>query len=212
MKKRVRRTKEEARRLILDATEELVREHGPNGLRVADVAKRVEMHETNIFHHFGSRSGLLQALVGRAIDAGGTRLLHALGESLGATREGREEAFAKIFDVIQQTGTGRLYGWLLLAGLMNDAQPPDLERLVPAIRAWHAAAFEGRGARPSDDDYRSMTLFIATLWLGEAIGGEVLAQAAGYDDPQAALVKHRRWISRMVFGWLEYEAQQSESA
>ena len=64
--KRIRRTAEEARRLILDAAEERLARQGPEGLRLQDIARDVGISHPAILHHFESREGLVRALVGRA--------------------------------------------------------------------------------------------------------------------------------------------------
>ncbi|MDO9127858.1 MAG: helix-turn-helix domain-containing protein, partial [Parvibaculum sp.] len=64
--KRVRRTAEEARRLILDAAEERLAKQGPEGLRLQDIARDVGISHPAILHHFESREGLVRALIARA--------------------------------------------------------------------------------------------------------------------------------------------------
>jgi len=52
-KKRVRRTKEEAQRVILDAAEERLANGGPEALRLQDIAADVGISHPAILHHFG---------------------------------------------------------------------------------------------------------------------------------------------------------------
>ena len=59
---RRRRDPEAARAEILAAAEQLVFEQGPQGLKIKAVAQAVGMTHPTILHHFGSASGLLQAL------------------------------------------------------------------------------------------------------------------------------------------------------
>ncbi|MBO6753542.1 MAG: helix-turn-helix transcriptional regulator [Spongiibacter sp.] len=61
-KKRVRRTKEEAQRVILDAAEERLANGGPEALRLQDIAADVGISHPAILHHFESRDGLVLAL------------------------------------------------------------------------------------------------------------------------------------------------------
>src|SRR5687767_8641945 len=62
---RIRRTAEDARTAILDATERRLVEHGPSGIRLQDVAADVGVSHPTILHHFGSRERLVEAVIHR---------------------------------------------------------------------------------------------------------------------------------------------------
>ena len=64
--KRLRRTPEEARRLILDTAQALLASTGPQGLRLQDIAAAAGISHPLILHHFGSREGLVRALTREA--------------------------------------------------------------------------------------------------------------------------------------------------
>ena len=66
--KRVRRTPQDARRLILDAAEASMVSKGPAGIRLQDVARAAGASHSNVLHHFGSRAGLIEALNRRTLD------------------------------------------------------------------------------------------------------------------------------------------------
>lgn len=206
VKKRVRRSKEEAQSIILDATEALILEGGPDSFRVTEVAEKAGMHQTNVFHHFGSREGLMQALVARLLDDGAKRALRAFGEALGAGPDERKEALARVFDVIQEKGVGKLYGWLLLSGRLDRSVAPDFSPMLNGMRAWRSAAFQDRLASQDDKVLKQLLYLITVVWLGDAIGGTVMARGVGYEDPEAARREFRRWLSEMVIGWMERQA------
>src|SRR5262245_59751956 len=63
--RRVRRTAEEARELILDAAEAQLAKDGPDSLRLVQLARSVGMSHPAILHHFGNRAGLVRAVVQR---------------------------------------------------------------------------------------------------------------------------------------------------
>ena len=67
--KRVRRTPDEARRLILEAAQAAIARTGPEGLRLHDIAAAAGVSHPLILHHFGSRAGLVRALTREAIIA-----------------------------------------------------------------------------------------------------------------------------------------------
>lgn len=197
-KKRKRRSKEEARRVILDAAEEVVLEQGPDAFSVTEVAERAGMHQTNVFHHFGTREALLDELIKREMQAGSKRALQALGEALGARAEDRDEAFARIFDVTQTKGIGRLYGWMLLSGRIGDDALPDLAPIMRAARAWRATMDEPEAT--SQDDLNMMVYTWLLVWLGESIGGDLFAKALGFADPERARGDFHLWLARMANG------------
>ena len=57
--KRVRRTAEEAKMMILDAAERRLRELGPAGIKLQELAADVGVSHPAILHHFGSRDRLV---------------------------------------------------------------------------------------------------------------------------------------------------------
>ena len=60
--KRIRRTPQEARALILDAAEACMAKAGPAGLRLQEVAEVAGVSHPTILHHFESREGLIRAV------------------------------------------------------------------------------------------------------------------------------------------------------
>lgn len=62
-KTRVRRTVDEARRLILEAAERRLAAGGAEAVRVQSVAADVGVTDAAVHYHFGSRQGLLDAVV-----------------------------------------------------------------------------------------------------------------------------------------------------
>ena len=70
--KRVRRTPDEARRLILDTAQAAIARTGPEGLRLHDIAAAAGVSHPLILHHFGNRAGLVRALTRVAVAELGT--------------------------------------------------------------------------------------------------------------------------------------------
>ena len=68
MSKRIRRTPEEARALILRAARERLSRTGPEGLRLQDIAADAGISHPSILHHFGNREGLVRALTREAAE------------------------------------------------------------------------------------------------------------------------------------------------
>jgi len=112
--RRIRRRPEEARLLILEAAEQLLVEGGPRAVQVRAVAQRVGMTDAGVTHHFGSRDGLLVALLRH----GGRRMRHAiedatrswvehgasLGELVGAIADVYEEGYSELAIALHAAG------------------------------------------------------------------------------------------------------------
>src|SRR5690349_14922747 len=77
-----RRSAEEAQRVILDAAESRLAQVGPAGLRLQEVAADAGIAHPTILHHFGSREGLIHAVVQRALGALYTDLMRELQREL----------------------------------------------------------------------------------------------------------------------------------
>jgi len=92
---------EEARARILDAAGEQLRITGPSGLRLDPIAEELGVSRQALLHHFGTRDGLIAAVVQRGLDDLQTELATALagltdlGENPGRVLE---RAFEVIVD------------------------------------------------------------------------------------------------------------------
>lgn len=136
---RVRRSPEEARRLILDAAEKLLAEGGVAAVQVRAIAAAVGMTDAGVSHHFGTRDRLLSALLrhgGRKIRAGVAEVLDSwLGQ--GADLGELVDALA----VLYRRGYGELAVALHAAG-WRDEGAGMLDPLVDALHALRPDAAE----------------------------------------------------------------------
>jgi TetR/AcrR family transcriptional regulator, repressor for neighboring sulfatase len=111
-KTRVRRTPEAARENILAAAEALLVDHGPQAIKLADVAKAAGVVHANVIHHFGSISGVETALM--------ERMIRRLADKIIAGFNGEDAApgfgAQALFDAFQAKGAARLAAWLELTG------------------------------------------------------------------------------------------------
>lgn len=195
---RRRRTAAAARLEILDAAEHKLRESGPDSIRLQDVAREVGISHPAILHHFGSREGLVEAVVRRAFE----NLQHELVRELSAPEIGAErtaELLERVFRVLGDRGYARLLAWLLLSELEPRETPSDL--LVVA-RAAHAHRTAERGDAPFEDTL--FTILLAALAMfADAIAGDAMRKSAGLEgDPEAAK-RFRTWLARMLVDHVE---------
>ncbi|MEV4319065.1 helix-turn-helix domain-containing protein [Actinocrispum sp. NPDC049592] len=173
---RVRRTPDEARRLILDAAEKLLAEGGVAAVQVRALAARVGMTDAGISHHFGTRDRLLEALLrhgGRKIRAG---VEEVLGSWLnkGADLGELVEALA----VLYRQGYGELAVALHAAGWRDEGSG----MLDPVVDALHAL-------RPADVPKEDTRLAVAALHQAlatEPLYGPAFRRSAGLDNPDPA--------------------------
>jgi AcrR family transcriptional regulator len=174
---RVRRTRDEARQLILDAAARLLVEGGPRAVEMRAVAQRVGMTDAGVAHHFGSRDALLAALLRQ----GGRRIRAAVAEATGRWLEEPvcvETLIAAIATVYAE-GYGELAIAVHAAGWRDDGGG----MLAPVVDALHAAR---AGARPSRAETRLAVAALHQALATEAAYGPAFRRSAGIKDPAAA--------------------------
>ncbi|MGV8997966.1 MAG: TetR/AcrR family transcriptional regulator [Parvibaculaceae bacterium] len=203
--KRVRRSAEEARRLILDAAELRLTSQGPEGIRLQDIARDVGISHPAILHHFESREGLVTALIARTSDQLRDKILSALKSKHGGDDQiDATEIITNVFEALSDKGTARLLSWMLLTGRTRDRERDRSTSgaLVTDIAAeLHNQRIEAaaRNNRPAPD--KEDTVFIAMLTasaaFGDAIIGRELANDAGLD--QAGIARFRAWFAKLLY-------------
>jgi len=191
--KRVRRTPEEARRLILEAAEADMGASGPAGLRLEAVAKAAGVSHPTILHHFGSREGLIQALNLKTIQQLKSVLLDVLSTAPATSEDAISSTFAAYRDGLAQR----------MVWLMQSKQPmgavglPAFDELVEAL---HAMRLRISGSEPKFDieDTRAIVHLTTIAAFGDAIIGARLRRAG--DASQEALLRARfeHWFGEML--------------
>lgn len=199
--RRVRRTGEEARKLILDAAERRLAEIGPEGIRLQDIAADVGISHPAILHHFQNREGLVAALVERTM----AHLRDALVKVIERGQSGHLDTDAMmdaVFDTLSDRGHARLLAWLTLTNRVAPAKDSGremLRELTDLVHAMLSRAAAGEGKPPPDkDETRFYILLAATTAFGEAIVGSGLYQAAGLTDIPSARSWFRERVKRLV--------------
>jgi AcrR family transcriptional regulator len=145
------RKKERTRAAILEAADQLAREHGFDRLRVRDLIERIEISEATFFNYFPARSALLDAWLedrlanafadlathGEAGRAGIRRCIRELArdaaraEGLGAAAWRRANLAAAIRGAIERGGLPTALAAARDAGeLRRDLEPSELAELL----------------------------------------------------------------------------------
>lgn len=160
--KRVRRTPEEAKKLILDAAESSMGAEGPAGLRLQDVAKKAGVSHPTILHHFGNREGLVRALHQRAL----AELQAAVVGQMGSA--GGLHATFKVY----RDGIAQRMLWLMQS-------PENLPRtgigvfdaIADALHAERVKHARPGGPAPDMEDTRAVVHLVAIAAFGDALIG-----------------------------------------
>lgn len=195
---RRRRTAAQARLEILDVAERQLRAAGPDSIRLQDVAREVGVSHPAILHHFGSREGLVEAVVRRGFE----RLQSELVRELGTLEPGVEqtaELLERVFRVLGERGYARLLAWLLLSNRDPSEPSHELETVAMAAHV-HRTAQQGRA--PFEDTLFAI-LLAALAMFADGIAGDAMRRSAGLgDDPEAAK-RFREWLARLLIEHVE---------
>ena len=190
--KRIRRTPEEARSLILYAAEACMTKAGPAGLRLQEVAEVAGVSHPTILHHFESREGLIRAVH--------LKSLGQLREVLTAAMTGANASIqpvAATFAAFREGLAQRLL-WILQSG------PPPAGSALPIFEEMvdHLHAIRLRLAQPGEtidiEDTRAMIHLTVVAAFGDAVIGQRLRRSP---TPQADAEDARRfadWYARLL--------------
>lgn len=196
-RKRQRRTADEARREILEATEKRLAESGPDGIRLQQIAADVGLSHPAILHHFGSREGLIRAVVARAIERLEADLIDKLTVAQTEDASAAEDLIEEVHEVFGRRGHARVLAWLLLSGHHIE---PGSGRLQNVALAAHQRRLASRESdEPIDyEDTLFRALLIAFAMFGDAVAGQSIRANAGLDDDPEAPKRFRHWLARLM--------------
>jgi AcrR family transcriptional regulator len=190
--RRVRRSPEEARRLILETAQALIARTGPEGLRLQDIAAEAGISHPLILHHFKSRAGLVRALTQETAAEFKDRLVAALAQPDLST----EALIDRVFDAFAG-GLAQRLAWLALVDPEGEAAEPATiqgEIAETLHRRRVAAAPPGRQISREDTEWLMHLVEVAAF--GEAMHGIRLRQGLRADDD--ATRRFRAWFAALL--------------
>lgn len=193
---RKRRAAADARDEILAAAERRLIEHGPAALRLQDVAAEVGVSHPAILHHFGSREGLVRAVVERAIGTLQDDLVQALA---GAGKFAGDTLLDRVFDMLATRGHARLMAWLLLSGydpLDGTEVRTKWHEIIDATHAARVAMHPDRA--PAREDTAFTVVLSALALFGQAISGPSTFHAAGLGRGPRVDDRFRSWLAALL--------------
>ncbi len=190
---RVRHSADEAKRMILEAAEKRLRDGGPAAVRVQLVARDVGLTDAAVHHHFGSREGLVRALLRHA--AGGLRgQIETAAHSWGEGSRDLSSLTDLISDCYERRGYARLAMWLTLSGARGN-RSGMLSGLVDVLQGDREIEAREPGTAPPT---RTETQFIVALFhmvqVAEPLFGEAMRRSAGLPSDDASRDQFRAWV------------------
>jgi AcrR family transcriptional regulator len=194
---RRRRSAAETRSAILEAAERRLLGGGPEAIRLQEIAADAGISHPAILHHFGSREGLVEAMVLRGIG----RLQEQFLEGWPSVKEPDiEGVLDRFYEVASHRGIARMLAWLILSGQGNRTMTPGVFK--PAAERMHAgrvrrALNQGRRSPELEETLCAAThLFI--LVLGDSLFGPTVRRAIGLGSGADMTRRYRRWLSKVV--------------
>jgi AcrR family transcriptional regulator len=189
---RRRLSAKDARKRILEAAERELMRVGPEGLRLTDLARELRISHPAILHHFGSREGLVAAVVQQTMSKLSEDLMAGLRDA-----PDQDRLMDMVAEVCTGRGFARLSAWLMLSGRAGalPAKPDfPIRRMAEAVHAL-------RQRHTPDASYED-TLFVLQLvaiaLLGDAIFGAAVRRASALEATPAAAQEFRRRLARLL--------------
>jgi AcrR family transcriptional regulator len=198
--KRIRRSPEEARRLILDAAEAGMASRGPAGIRLQDVARAAGVSHSNVLHHFGSRAGLIEALNRRTVED----LKSVLLEMMKAAHSSTEDIIGLAF-AAYRNGLAQRTLWVLQAPTRRGAQTlPVFEEVVAALEGRLLGTASPR-VNVDKAHIRAIVHLTTIAAFGDALIGARLRRCSSADEP-AARRRFEKWFGALLDTYSEASA------
>jgi AcrR family transcriptional regulator len=191
---RIRRTAESARAAILDVAEQRLRDAGPDALRLQDVAAAAGMSHSTLLHHFGSREGLMQAVIERAA----LSLQEDLVRALGPDQPDGTAMLERVANTFIERGHARVIAWLLLTGHNPLVTPAAHAGWQAIAKATHARRGKKGKKPPSFEDTQFTVLLSWMAVFAQAIAGRALSETAGLPGDAATEKRFRSWLAGLL--------------
>jgi AcrR family transcriptional regulator len=199
--KRVRRSPEEARTLILDAADRVFRTHLPDSVGLKEIAREAGVSHALVTHYFGTYGGLVEAALERRL----ARVREALVTQLFVAHDEKatvSELLATYRRAIAHAAadplTIRLGTWATMSGRLT--QEDFSAHRVQGLKLL-ADALEKRTDVPREDlEFCLVASFaLTTVW---TVGGHALSGALGQKREKAADERFEQRVSAMIDGFL----------
>ena len=179
IKKRRRRTPEEAREEILDAAEKILLTDGPSELKFQRLAKVAGISQSNVHHHFGGIPEIEGALIERVLGDSIKDLSQVLIRFVQDDEDSRvENAVDRLFEVSMTERNMKVIAWLYLSAQgehFNEVAEP-LE-LIQSLSVSHIGQIVGK--ERAEEITPIIFYQIAITIVGEGIVGQAARDGLG---------------------------------
>ena len=195
-KPRRRRDAASARAAILDAADRHLVTVGPSGIRLQEVAADAGVSHPTVLHHFGSREGLVKAVITRSLAEINARLVEAIAQSTGEVAQ-VAAMLDGVFDALAAHGRARVVMWLALEGqrIEGDAR---LASVVDATHALRKARRDGQRRTLAREDTAHVVVLATLALLGAAVMGPAVLENAGLARDAGAEGRFRGWLAALL--------------
>jgi AcrR family transcriptional regulator len=190
--RRVRRSPEEARRLILETAQALIERTGPEGLRLQDIAAEAGISHPLILHHFKSRAGLVRALTRQTAAEFKDRLVAAMAQPELTT----EALINRVFDAFAG-GLAQRLAWLAIMDPGGEAdEPATVQSEIAETLHKRRVAAAPPGREVTREDTQWLMHLVAVAAFGEAIHGVRLRRGLGRGEGETR--RFRAWFAALI--------------
>ena len=178
------RGREDVSEALINAATRLFAERGPSAVGVREIAQLAGVNHGLVHRHFGSKTGLLKAVVSRLADE------IALGVGEGDQTERLDTLLAGVLGATSRQGAWlRVLAWSILDGVEIE----ELQTRFPLARRMVEAARREEGSALSAE---ARVTLIMSVGLGMLLFGPFLKAATGQDEAQWE--RSRRQIMAMA--------------
>ncbi|OCC24964.1 hypothetical protein MB02_05855 [Croceicoccus estronivorus] len=184
---RKRLTPREVRGAALEAAEAILLESGPQALTLKAVAARIGRTHANLLHHFGSASGLHDALGRHMAD----RHTAKIAEAIRNLHEGRgtvHDMVEGLFESNNEHGGLHLMSWLSLT--RNEAM---LDPVMQSLKG-HIDEFSSR--QDIENGVVDLTMLIHLVAIGDSVMGEAMTRMLGTERSRP-----REIVTAIIENW-----------
>jgi AcrR family transcriptional regulator len=196
-RRRVRRSVDEARKLILEAAERKLVDGGPDAVRIQTVAADVGVSDAAVHYHFGTRDALLEAVIKSA----GRRMRDDLVAVVESWRAGEVDLHGlvdRLRETMEREGQSRLTAWMVLGGWRPQGRGL-LRPMADEIHERRRDAAGTAGERPPrvDDTLSAIALLGLVVW-GEPLMGDAWRRAVGLPADRAGSDAFLAWAVELI--------------
>ena len=167
------RGRESVRAALIASAAQLFAERGPKAVSVRDVAKAAGVNHGLVHRHFGSKHGLLKAVMSELTDQ--------IAEAVGEPQPGETlDEFMR--SALAVTGDVGLHWRILARALLDGEDPAELQGEFPVVARMLEAA--RRSAGQSAIAPETLITVAISLGLGFLVFAPYAQQATGQDEAQ----------------------------